>query len=119
MSPRAPRQHQIKKLRADRMLEVPRCPVCPKINSAMYFALERKFERELNDAGIVHSLVNLVEMRPDIYILHMGIAAAVEKKLGVIPGVEEFSAEVQPHAFVGKREMLDEREIRVYKVRAI
>jgi hypothetical protein len=49
----------------------------------------------------------------------MGIAAAVQKELGVIPGVEDLCAEVQPHAFVGKREMLDEGEIRVYKVRAI
>jgi len=74
----------------------------------MHFALERKFERELNDAGIEHSFVNLGEICSQSYILHMGIAAAVEKELGVIPGVEEFGTEVQSHAFVGKREMLDE-----------
>lgn len=35
------------------------------------FVLKHKFQGELQNAGIVHSFVNFVEMRSQIYILHM------------------------------------------------
>jgi hypothetical protein len=57
---------KIAKLRADGLLEVPRCPVCPKMKSAMQSALEHKFERELKHTGIIHSLVNLGEICPNV-----------------------------------------------------
>ena len=80
--------------------------------------LEHELECELNDARVVHRAVDHAETRSRVNVLHpAGTTRQVE--LRVVPGIEELSAEIQAHALVRQREMLDEREVRVYKSRPV
>ena len=79
-------------------------------------SLKHQFERELNDPRIVDRAVDHAETCRRLDVLHLA-GSALQVKLRVVPNVEELSAEIEPHALVRQREMLDEGEIGVYKTR--
>ena len=82
--------------------------------------LEPQFQGELNQARIVHGIVDDPECARSIDVLLAAASGATHVELRMVEQVEELGPELQVHAFVeGQREVLNDREIRVDEARTV
>lgn len=72
---------------------------CPR-DETHEVRLEIEFQGELNDARVVDRCADDSETGRSINVLHAA-GTARQEELSMVPYIEEFSAEVQFHAFIG------------------
>src|SRR5215469_5521437 len=102
------------KFRAERDL-----PVCPEIWTG-FARSEPQFQGELNQARVVHRVVDDPEGAGSIDILLPGAPGASQVELRMVEEIEKFGTELQVHAFPERnREVLHHREVGIHKARAV
>src|SRR5690348_13970023 len=104
------------KHRADRIE-----PICPKICRPFFSSyLEPELQSELNQARVVHSIVDDPKRRRSVNVLLSAAARTSHIELRMVEEVEEFRSELEVHAFPErKREVLDDREVGVHESRSV
>src|SRR5215831_1232480 len=94
-------------------------PVCPETWTG-FARSEPQLQGELNQARIVHRVVDDPEGAESIDILLPGASSASQVELRMVEEVEKFGTELQVHAFPERnRKVLHHREVGIHKARAV
>src|SRR5689334_4768656 len=80
--------------------------------------LKGQLQTELDEARVVDGIADGAEAG-SVQVRNAEAAGAIRRgKLGVIEEVEHLEAEIQTQIFPGELELLDERKVRIHKVRS-
>jgi len=94
-------------------------PVCPKLKTESS-RLELKLERELNQARVVHGVVDHSETGGRVYVHFSGACGTCQVVLRMIEEIEKLRPELQIHPLPERqRNVLDQGEVCIYETRTV